>query len=161
MTSAFLFNAFDVAPDLKRPLFALGLSLVVASSFVAYRTLPASIVKAGPAQVLSLEHKSFARSGIAEKVHVRLRPSQGHSVNLVLDEHFTRAYSVEKTTPAAKTITSENGELVYTFDAPADDDLSLQLSLRPLSWGQQDVNLRAEVPGVIGAQSTLSQFVLP
>lgn len=164
MTSALVFHGasgHDV--HLKRWIMLFAFSgLLIGGTVAGYRLLPHATVTAGPVQALSMLHQSFGWTGTVQDVELRVKQSKGHSVRLYLDGQFLQTYAVEQTVPMAKTVISDaTGGQMLTFDAPADADLGVKLSVRPLSWGQHDVPVRADVPGVLSAESTLSQFVVP
>lgn len=149
--------------SLKRFVPAIGLSLIVfpAVLLLHHQAVP-PIVKAGPLKALSIEHQTWGWAGVAQDVDVRVERSKGLPVKLYLDAAFGKSFAIERTSPLPKTITTEDGGgQVLHFDAPADANLNVTLTLRPLSWGRSEVQVRSDVPGIMMASSTLSELILP
>ncbi len=142
------------------PAIASGL-LIFPAALVLYDQIQPSIVKAGPSNALSIEHQSWGRAGVPQDIEVRVERSKGLPVKLYLDKTFAESFALERSLPLPKTIAAGDGGQILTFDAPADSNLTVTLTLRPLTWGRSEVQLRSDVPGVMMANLTLSEMILP
>jgi hypothetical protein len=153
---------FDGFWSFRRFAPAILCSLVIfPATLVAYAQMQPATVRAGPVNALSIAHPSWGRSGVLQDIDVRIERSKGRPVKLYLDSIFGQNYALERTLPLPKTISTEGDGQVFLFDAPADTDLTVTLTLRPLTLGRSDVQLRTDVPGIMMASSTLSEFILP
>jgi hypothetical protein len=142
-------------------LIGLGLIIFPAALLLYDQAVPA-MVKAGPLKALSIEHQTWGRTGVTQDIDVRVERSKGRPVKLYLDAAFGKNFAIERSLPLPKTITAEDGGgQVMLFDGPADADFSVTLTLRPLSWGRSEVQLRSDVPGIMMASSTLRELILP
>ena len=142
------------------PAIAVSAMIVSASLAVYDRFLPVT-VKAGPVNALSIEHQTWGRTGVAQDIEVRVERSKGRSVKLHLNEAFNQNFAIERTLPLPKTVSTDGDGQTLLFDSPADSNLTVTLTLRPLTWGRSDVQIRSDVAGVMMASSTLSELILP
>ena len=135
--------------------------LIFPAALVFYDQMQPGTVKAGPLNALSIEHQSWGRAGVPQDIEVRVERSKGLPVKLYLDKAFAESFALERSLPLPKTITSGDEGQILTFDTPADSNLTVTLTLRPLTWGRSEGQLRSDVPGVMMASSTLSELILP
>lgn len=148
--------------QLRRFVPAVACCLVIFPVTLAvYDQIQPAIVKAGPINALSVEHPNWGRTGVLQDITVRIERSKGLPVKLYLDGDFGQRFALERTVPLPKTITSDADGRILLFDAPADKNLTVTLTLRPLTWGRSNVQLQSDVPGVMTASSPLRELILP
>ena len=135
--------------------------VIIPAVFALHGEMKPALVRSGQSNALSISHQNWGRVGTVQDIEVRVERSKGRPVKLYLDNSFAQNFAIERTLPLPQTITAEGGGHVLTFDAPVDADLRVSLTLRPLTWGRSEVQLRADVPGIMMASSTLSELILP
>ncbi|MEQ1696336.1 MAG: hypothetical protein ABL901_10905 [Hyphomicrobiaceae bacterium] len=126
-----------------------------------YSHIQPATVRTGPINALSIEHPNWGRSGVLQDVDVRVERSKGRPVKLYLDGAFSQSYALERTLPLPKTIAAEGDGQALFFDAPVDSNLAVTLTLRPLTWGRSEVQIRSDVPGIMMASTTLRELIVP
>ncbi len=135
--------------------------VIVPAVFALHGEMKPALVRSGQSNALSISHQNWGRVDTLQDIDVRVERSKGRPVKLYLDNAFAQNFAIERTLPLPQTITAEGGGQVFTFDAPVDADLRVSLTLRPLTWGRSEVQLRSDVPGIMIASSTLSELILP
>ena len=136
--------------------------LGLAASFVAYDAIPDARITTGVQNRLTLSHDRVGAVGQSQTVVLRLHRIAGEPVSIRLDDAPVKTYALDHTQPVADTVKTAGGSTVLTFGTGSNSDVfELALTLKPLTWGYQDLKLSASVAQRFTVQAAITQFVSP
>ena len=136
--------------------------LSLAASLLVYDAIPDARVTTGVQNRLTLSHDRFGAVGQSQTIVLRLARIAGEPVSIRLDEASAKNYALDRTQPTADTVTTAGGVTVLTFGTRTNSDVfELALTLKPLTWGYQDLKLSASVALRFTVQAAITQFVAP
>ena len=134
----------------------------LAATFVAYDAIPDARVTTGVQNRLTLSHDRVGVVGQTQTIVLRLHRIAEEPVAIRLDDATVKTYAIERTQPVADTVQTVDGSTVLTFGSGSNSEVfELALTLKPLTWGYQDLKLSASVAQRFTVQAAITQFVAP
>ena len=134
----------------------------LAASVAAYDAIPDARITTGVQNRLTISHDRVGVVGQNQTVVLRLHRSADEPVSIRLDDATAKTYAIDRTQPVADTVQTVDGSTVLTFGTgPNSEVFELALTLKPLTWGYQDLKVSASVAQRFTIQAAISQFVAP
>lgn len=137
--------------------------LAFALGAMGYAALPPARITTDVHSKLIVVHDRFGEVGQRQEMTLRVAKPAGDLVSIQLgDASFAEHYMLENSQPAANTVSTGEGGTILTFETPPDaDTLTVELTLKPLKWGKQDLSIQASISQRVSVQAKLTQLVAP
>ena len=134
----------------------------LAACVVAYDAIPDARITTGVQNRLTISHDRVGVVGQNQTVVLRLHRSADEPVSIRLDDSTVKTYAIDRTLPVADTVQTVDGSTVLTFGTGSNSEVfELALTLKPLTWGYQDLKLSASVAQRFTVQAAITHFVAP